>query len=259
MKKFMIFMAATVFLVTVVWGISHAGDETLGNNSFSLGIWPLTISGGVNLGGAVNLDVKGDLQMKDASPILFALSHKFNPRSYLDINYFEINNTGTATLTKTFMYNNKNFFAGEIANSSLRMTLLEFLYNGLLSGKESTRLDYLVGLKSIGYNATINDLSTGVSASYTGNNFIPEIGLKGTVKFTDKVNGFLKFLWISGNSGSSSISHQDLYLGLDFLLSSRWNGTFAYKNMFFSAKDSNNQNSLSLNYQGPVLMFQLKF
>lgn len=200
-KKMAAGMAA---LMMVFFSTGVVAEELL---SIKVGYQMLRPSGELaaeELGFGTNLDLEDDLDLGDSDNVTAEVG--LNLGSFLvTAGYLPLSFEGSSTLTRSIMFNGDLFRVGSEVDSSLDVDIFDlgltwFLLN-FDDGPARFKLGLEVAVKFTDVEASIDDLTFGLSDSVSENVPLPTLGLRGQIALTDfaGISGRVGYLTYSDN------------------------------------------------------------
>ncbi|MBI2252676.1 MAG: hypothetical protein HYU63_08085 [Armatimonadetes bacterium] len=259
-KKNLIFILGFIFLIlsfTNLWA-EESSYQTY-NLGLEAGVWAPSITGSLKFGNSTKVDLISDLAMSNSSAINFGMQYNLSPQVNWQLYYFDLGNTGSKSIVNQFNWRFRNFAVGDIVNSSLKVRMLDVLYEKNLYRLPEGELNVDLGLKFGSFDVSLNDTTQSFTVSQSLSGFMPQVGFSGKMKITETLDGFSRFYFIKADSSGRTAGMVDLISGLKWNFYNNWSADLAYKWFQLTGKNNLSQDEINFNYGGPLAQIRYNF
>jgi len=238
MRKTAVLLMVLVLVLGTV-AMARAAESRDGQWEISAGVWMPAISGNIKQGND-SANLKGDLGLSDPTSLILGVRYSWRPDTSLALSYFNIDSSGSSTLSKNINYGGKTYPVNSAITSKLTFSSLEAAYErALYQAEGGGQLNYILGLKSV--SAKVGVYQGATTSEVSGSAVIPEIGLSGRAPFSDAFGVHARVTWIGGSAAGISGSMTDLSGGLDYNFTPDFsiNADYRYINIQGNANNDN--------------------
>jgi hypothetical protein len=183
-------------------------------SSGNVSIWDTDVAGVVQSGtDAINL--KDDLGLRDKRVTQFGLDlNLLGPKGY--VRYYNVDNKGNATTTRTFEYGDQQFSNAVPISSQLEQTVVDVGAAKSIVKSDGLQVDLLGGLKYMDLGATIKDTDSGEKTSNSVVAVVPTIGIGAQTHIGGGVHAKASISGLDISIDGKKVDTYDLKYGLEY-------------------------------------------
>lgn len=253
----------TIVIVSILSFYCFAQDQHVNidrKTSIEVGGWLPSLNGSVRSGSAnrVNFIDGLGLSHSNGGPV-FGFRYNITEDSNIQFSYFSLESNSSHVVVNPFTWKLRTFNANNTVDSTLKMKILDAIYEKNWYKNDESELNFALGVKYAYFGLALNNVTQNASIGQSFRGIIPVIGLSGRSKMIDQWEGTAKVNFMAANSQGVSGRFIDLAGGVRWNFYTNWSADFQYRWVNFFGRGDSTLDEVDINYGGPMVLIRAEY